>query len=43
MEIDKIGKSGEFMETYFPAFLSIFLDIIIVQAPNIPNSKGLDM
>ena len=31
------------MKSYFPAFLRIFLDRIIVKAPSIPHFKGLGM
>ena len=43
MEIVKMGKTGESMNSYFPSFLSISLDMIIVQAPSIPHFKDLGM
>jgi hypothetical protein len=43
LEIDKIGKTGESTKSYFLAFLSIFLDRIIVRTPTIPHFKGLGM
>ena len=43
LEIDKIGKTGESMKCYFPAFLRIFFDRIMVTAPSIPHFKGLGM
>ena len=43
MESDKMEKYGESMESQFQAFLTIFLDRIIVEAPFVPNLKGLDV
>ena len=39
----QIGKTGTSTKNYFPAFLSIPLDRIIVDAPSIPHFKDLDM
>ena len=43
MEIDKMEKSGESIESQFPAFSTIFLDRVIVEAPCTAHLKGLDM
>ena len=42
-KLTELTKTDEYMKPYFPAFLWIFLDRIIVQAPSICHFKGLGM